>query len=196
MEQKFFDRHHELSLLRRYYGESCKGRGSLVALYGRRRVGKTELVKQFLDKIETRKLYFYVDLAERKVILDSLQKNIQEQLQKTVIFNDFADFFTFIRSQTDDSPFVLVIDEFQRFLDVAPEAITLLQKNWDEGLKLSKIMIIIVGSSIGMMQKITGSKAGALYGSNAVDFILVKSSISFNISLPEEMDCRIELYLA
>ena len=60
--------------------------------------------------------------------------------------------------------FLLVIDEFQRFLDIAPEFITKLQDRWDSKLRHRQLMVIIVGSSIGMMQKITASKAGALYG--------------------------------
>ncbi len=164
MQERFFDRIRELDLLDSHYKKARSGSGSFVVLYGRRRVGKTELVRHFLNKIDSNRLYFYVDLAEKRVILDSLQKSIFEQLRESVVFSDFDDFFVFIKNKTDEKPFVLVIDEFQRFLGVAPEAITSLQKHWDLELKNRKIMIVIVGSSVGMIQKITGSSAGALYG--------------------------------
>ncbi len=164
MEQKFYDRAGELKSLEERYDKAKSGSGSLVALYGRRRVGKTELVRRFLDKILSKKLYFYVDLTERRVLLDSLQKAISEQLKENVVFSDFDDFFAFVKSVADKSTFVVVIDEFQRLLSVAPEAITSMQKHWDLDLKSSKAMMIIVGSSVGMIQKITGSRAGALYG--------------------------------
>ena len=164
-EQKFFNRIHEMALLEANYKDIATGNGRLIAMYGRRRVGKTELVRQFLEKkIVQNKLYFYVDLAEKRVVLDSLQKAIFEQLKENVVFNDFDDFYNFIKQKSEKESFILAIDEFQRFLNIAPEAITLLQKHWDLGLRKNKLMILIVGSSIGMMQKITDSKAGALYG--------------------------------
>ena len=64
----------------------------------------------------------------------------------------------------NNGSFVLVIDEFQRFLDIAPEYISSLQNAWDSKLKYKKILILLLGSSIGMIQKIMNSKAGALYG--------------------------------
>ena len=85
-------------------------------------------------------------------------------MAESVVFSDFDDFFTFVKNKADNKPFVLVIDEFQRFLSIAPEVITSLQKHWDNEFKNRKIMLVLVGSSIGMIQKITSSKAGALYG--------------------------------
>jgi len=165
VEQKFFDRVHEMSVLEDNYKEAIVGNGRLIALYGRRRVGKTELVRQFLEKkSKESKLYFYVDLAEKRVVLDALQKAIFEQLKENVIFNDFDDFYIFVKTKSEKEPFILAIDEFQRLLTIAPEAITSLQKHWDLELRKNKIMVLIVGSSIGMMQKITNSKVGALYG--------------------------------
>jgi AAA+ ATPase superfamily predicted ATPase len=164
MAQKFFNRVRELASLEEHYKHACNGSGSFVVLYGRRRVGKTELVRRFIESIDSTRLYFYVDLAERRVILDALQKSILEQLKETVVFSDFDDFFAFVKNKADHGPFVLVIDEFQRFLTVAPEVITSLQRYWDNEFKNRKMMLIIVGSSIGMIQKITGSRAGALYG--------------------------------
>lgn len=136
----------------------------MLAIYGRRRVGKTELIKKFINEIKEPNLYFYVDLAERIVILNSLSKTIKEQLNENILFEDFEDFFRYIIKKAQKEKFILVLDEFQRFLDVAPEVITSLQKHWDNNLRNNKIMIVLVGSSIGMVQKITDSKAGSLYG--------------------------------
>ncbi|HIH49441.1 TPA: AAA family ATPase [Candidatus Woesearchaeota archaeon] len=135
----------------------------MFVVYGRRRVGKTELIRQFIGSIPKNKMYFYVDLVEKQGILDSLSKTVQEQLGETRKFADFNDFLDFIALKSDNG-FVFVIDEFQRFLEISPQFITQLQNCWDQRLKDKKIMLILVGSSIGMIQKITGSKAGALYG--------------------------------
>src|SRR3989344_2202407 len=121
------------------------------------------LLKEEFNNLQTGKMYFYVDLVEKQGILDSLSKTVQEQLRETRKFVDFNDFLEFIASKSDNS-FVLVIDEFQRFLEVSSQFITQLQNYWDLKLKNKKILLILVGSSIGMIQKITNSKAGALYG--------------------------------
>ncbi|MFH0875412.1 MAG: ATP-binding protein [archaeon] len=159
--REFYDRKQELKLLKDELASLQTGK--MFVVYGRRRVGKTELIRQFIKPLSNNKLYFYVDLVEKQGILDSLSKVVQEQLGETRRFADFSDFLNLIYEKSDDG-FVLVIDEFQRFLEVAPQYITGLQNFWDQKLKDKKILLLLVGSSIGMMQKITNSKAGALYG--------------------------------
>ncbi|MEK6825063.1 MAG: ATP-binding protein, partial [Nanoarchaeota archaeon] len=161
-EREFYDRKSELETLKEKYAHLKSG--EMVVIYGRRRVGKTELIRQLIKTIPENKLYFYVDLIGKQGILDSLSASVQEQLKETVKFSEFDDFLNYIESKSGKERFILVIDEFQRFLDVAPNFITKLQNYWDSKLKNKKLMIILVGSSIGMIQKITSSKAGALYG--------------------------------
>lgn len=157
----FYDRKDELSLLKEEF--STLQAGKMFVVYGRRRVGKTELIRQFIKSLPQNKMYFYVDLVEKQGIMDSLSRSVQEQLGETRKFADFGDFLDFVALKSEQK-FVLVIDEFQRFLEVSPQFITQLQNYWDQKLKHSKLMLILVGSSIGMIQKITNSKAGALYG--------------------------------
>ncbi len=160
-EKEFYDRKEELKLLRDKYMNLSSG--TMLVLYGRRRVGKTELIRQFLKTVKNN-LYFYVDVSQKKGILDSLSKTVKEQLKENKIFNDFYEFLDYIGNLSEKQSFVLVIDEFQRLLDIAPEYITSLQNAWDSKLKNKKILILLLGSSIGMIQKIMNSKAGALYG--------------------------------
>ncbi|MBI2106108.1 AAA family ATPase [Candidatus Woesearchaeota archaeon] len=157
----FYNRKKELEILNDKFVNLRSG--EMLVIYGRRRVGKTELIRQFIKLVPENKLYFYVDLVEKQGILDSISKTVQEQLGEARRFEDFNDFLGFIATKSNEK-FILVIDEFQRFLEVAPHFITQLQNYWDQKLKDKKIMLILVGSSIGMIQKITNSKAGALYG--------------------------------
>ncbi|MEK6811487.1 MAG: ATP-binding protein [Nanoarchaeota archaeon] len=161
VEKEFFDRKNELKILQEKYAELSPS--NILVLYGRRRVGKTELVKQFLKNIKNH-FYFYVEVTQKSEILNYLSKSIEEQLGEKIVFKDFYEFLNYIGDKTDKKPFVLVIDEFQRFLDIAPEYISSLQNAWDSKLKHKKILILLLGSSIGMIQKIMNSKAGALYG--------------------------------
>lgn len=162
MPKNFYDREGELKDLNRRL-ESLRS-GEFIVMYGRRRVGKTELVKQFLDNMETKKLYFYVDLIEKQGLMESMASEITKQLGNVIRFDNWDGFFDFIDKESAKERFVLVIDEFQRFLEISPDFITKLQRYWDEKLKDNKMMIIIVGSSIGMMQRITKSSAAPLYG--------------------------------
>ena len=160
-EKEFYDRREELRLLQDRYSNLSSG--NMLVLYGRRRVGKTELIKQFLKTVKNH-FYFYVEVTQKKGILDSLSNAVKEQLKETRTFNDFYEFLDYVKDKSEKEPFVLVIDEFQRFLDIAPEYITNLQNAWDSKLKNKKIFILLLGSSIGMIQKIMNSRAGALYG--------------------------------
>jgi AAA+ ATPase superfamily predicted ATPase len=160
-EKEFFDRKNELKFLQEKYIELSPS--NMLVLYGRRRVGKTELVKQFLKGIKNH-FYFYVEVTQKSEILNYLSKAVEDQLGEKLVFKDFYEFLNYIGDKTDKEPFVLVIDEFQRFLDIAPEYISSLQNAWDSKLKHKKILVLLLGSSIGMIQKITNSKAGALYG--------------------------------
>jgi uncharacterized protein len=162
MEKKFYNRKDELKQLAEKF-ESMKG-GELIVMYGRRRVGKTEIIKRFLETIEAKKLYYYVDLIERPVLISGLQNEIEKQTGDAPRFDTWDDFFAYIIKESEKGKFVLAVDEFQRFLQVSPDFITKLQRYWDESLKYNKIMIIIVGSSIGMMEKIGKSYASPLYG--------------------------------
>ena len=161
----FYDRKSEMRMLKEKYAEIDKSeKGVMLAIYGRRRVGKTELVKRFMKEISTQKLYFYIGLSEKEGAFNALSAAIQEQTGDTVIIKDAEGFYKYILEKIKKEKLILVLDEFQRFLDIAPEMISSLQNYWDSILKNESIMVILVGSSIGMMQRITDSRAGALYG--------------------------------
>ena len=160
--KEFYDRESEIKMLKEK-AESLKS-GELVVMYGRRRVGKTEIVKRFLKDIKANKMYFYLDLVERPVALGAMSEAIKTQLGDTIELEDWDSFFEYLHKKSEKERLVVVIDEFQRFLEVSPEFITKLQRYWDESLKYDKIMMLAVGSSIGMMLKISKSYAAPLYG--------------------------------
>lgn len=163
LPREFYDRKNELALLKDKYKRL--GEGTLLVMYGRRRVGKTELIREFMGELPQKdKFYFYVDINGKQETLNSLSAAVQEQLGETIIFKEFNDFLDYVAKKSESGKFLLVMDEFQRFLDTSPEFITKLQNRWDSELRQNKLMIILVGSSIGMMQRITESRAGALYG--------------------------------
>lgn len=164
-KKEFYDRKNELALLKeKYVTMNQTNKGVMLTIYGRRRVGKTELIKQFLKEIKEPKLYFYVGVSQRSIIFNNLAETIREQIGDTIRIETAEDFLKYVSDKSKGGKFILVLDEFQRFLDVAPEMISSLQNYWDSTLKDNRIMILLLGSSIGMIQKIMSSRAGALYG--------------------------------
>ena len=163
METGFYDRKEELGTLRDTYAHLL--RGEMLVYYGRRRVGKTELMDQFIREIpQERRLYAYIDPQGAENVLLMLSKAVREQLKEEVKFEDFSAFLRYIGQKSELEKFVLVLDEFQRFLFISPSFIASLQHEWDSLLRHKKLLLILLGSSIGMIQKIMDSKAGALYG--------------------------------
>src|SRR3990167_3053778 len=101
-EKEFFDRKNELKFLQEKYAELSPS--NMLVLYGRRRVGKTELVKQFLKNIKNH-FYFYVEVTQKSEILNYLSKSVEEQLGERIIFKDFYEFLNYIGDKTDKEPF-------------------------------------------------------------------------------------------
>ena len=158
----FWDRKTELETLKSIHGTK---NAAFIKVYGRRRIGKTELILRFLsDLSKGTYLYYYVDKAEDVVYYQTLSDAILRQLGDNVTINSWDDFFDYIAKKSKDR-FVLVIDEAPRFMDTKSIFLTRLQHAWgtDPKLENTKIIIILVGSSIGMMERMT-EQNGPLYG--------------------------------
>jgi len=157
----FHDRVAELNDLQERH--RTQRAGELIILFGRRRLGKTALVKEFLNGVKTKSLYLFVNILEQSELLNNFSEAIREQLGENMAFRDWPQFFDWVEQKSDDG-FILVLDEFQRFRDIAPDFITRLQHSWDSKLKDKRIMLFLVGSSIGMMRRIAIDARGPLYG--------------------------------
>ncbi len=149
MIMKFYNRERELELLDMLY----KSRPSLLVVTGKRRVGKTELIKQFMKNKKS--LYFFVDSNKS---IDILMSEFNDLLKDGLRLPDYVqanNTKTFLDVLTTyEGDVVVAIDEFQRFLKVDPSFITQLQKHWDMQSDECRLFLIISGSSIGMIRKI------------------------------------------
>lgn len=172
---KFIGRKAELEKLNAEYEHD----GSFVVVYGRRRVGKTTLIKEFLKK----KTAFYF-LATEEMESQSMKRlagvvaraTKNAYLQKAV-FTDWLDLFQVIAEYKPEEKKVLVIDEFPYLVKTNPAFPSILQNGWDEILKGSNVMLILSGSLISMMQKHALSYDSPLYGRRTAQMRL--SPLSF-----------------
>ncbi len=146
---KFYNREKELKVMKTLY----KSRPSFVVLTGKRRVGKTELIKEFSKGL--RSLYLFVDRNKsRDILLSEYEGYIKEVLdvREYVRFNTLREMMEFLLDYPAD--LVVVFDEFQRFLKIDPPFITELQNLWDMKGGDSNVFLVASGSSIGMIKKI------------------------------------------
>lgn len=159
---KFIGRKAELEKLNTEYERN----GGFVVIYGRRRVGKTTLIKEFLKK----KTAFYFLATEElesqsmKRLAGVVARTTKNSYLQNAAFTDWLDLFQVIADYKTEEKKVLVIDEFPYLVKTNPAFPSILQNAWDEILKDSNVMLILSGSLIGMMQKHTLSYDSPLYG--------------------------------
>ena len=159
----FVNRERELEFLEEEYKTE---RASFVVIYGRRRVGKTTLIKEFIS--DKPSVFFLATQETEKQNLKTLKDLIanftqNDLLKKTsgfswdTLFTEFTRFKPAIKK-------VLVIDEFQ-YLGMTKRGFpSIFQKIWDEQLHNQNVMIIICGSIISMMKSQTLEYTSPLYG--------------------------------
>ncbi len=160
----FRDRRTELIALESEYAK--KGSG-LIVIYGRRRVGKTTLIKEFLK--EKPGIYYLADKQLEPELISRLQKSLSEYLNDPhlaeVEFNTWDSLFDYWLRQADFSrKIVFVIDEFQYLTKVNNAFPSILQRIWDEKIKEKNILVILCGSLINMMYSTTLKYSSPLYG--------------------------------
>ena len=163
---KFINREQELKALERFWKD--KG-AQLIVIYGKRRVGKTELIKHFIHGKPS--LYFLARRISEKENLLSLGKVIGDFFKDTILktqgIGKWDDVFLYLKEQFENKKagsLILVIDEFPYLAEANKGISSIFQAGWDEYLKDTPIYLILCGSSIGMMEEETLAYKAPLYG--------------------------------
>lgn len=160
---KFINRNSELNKLSDLWNMQAS---QLVVLYGKRRVGKTELIKQFIK--DKRGIYFLADKRTHKDQLSEFARVVGNFFDDEYIlksgFSDWLEAFLYLKSKARKEKFVLAIDEYPYLVESDGATSSLFQKGWDEHLKETNIFLIICGSSIAMMESELLAYKSPLYG--------------------------------
>ena len=159
---RFIGRKNKLHTLNTEYNRNS----SFVVIYGRRRVGKTTLIKEFL---KNKTAFYYLATEElesqsMKRLANVIARTTKNTLLQKIEFTDWLDLFQLIADYKPEEKKVLVIDEFPYLVKTNSAFPSILQNAWDEFLKDSNVMLILSGSLIGMMQKHALSYDSPLYG--------------------------------
>lgn len=173
---RFIGRKNELHTLNTEYNRNS----SFVVIYGRRRVGKTTLIKEFL---KNKSAFYYLATEElesqsMKRLANVIARTTKNTLLQKIEFTDWLDLFQLIADYKPEEKKVLVIDEFLYLVRTNSAFPSILQNAWDKFLKDSNVMLILSGSLIGMMQKHALSYDSPLYGRRTAQMRLTPLSFT------------------
>lgn len=161
MSRKFVDREREFAFLDERFST---GNRQLLVLYGRRRVGKTALVTEFLERQAREYVYF---LADQRGTISNAERFAN---QCAHAFDDvppavegFDDVFEYVVRRIEDE-LILVIDEFSYLVEEDDSVPSVFQRVYDDILADTDISVLLLGSSISMMEEGALSHESPLYG--------------------------------
>lgn len=143
MSEQFVNRAEELKALRGAYESNRK---ELIIVYGRRRVGKTALVKKSVEDIPH--IYFFAEETLESENLRTFKSLVAKALGNPLVEKaelSWEELFELL----DGSGVVVIIDEFPNLLKANRGLVSKFQKIWDsaKGLKL-----VLTGSAISVME--------------------------------------------
>nr|WP_318682038.1 ATP-binding protein [uncultured Treponema sp.] len=162
----FLGRKKELSIMEESF---CSKKFEFLVLYGRRRIGKTSLLKMFAQKHNA--LFFSAQEKNDALNLVDFSRTIQEYFEDG-FFSDFSDWetaFRYITAKCNDlEKLVLIIDEFPFIAIENPSIKSILQHTIDHFWKEKNIFLILCGSSVSFMEDEILAHKSPLFGRSTV----------------------------
>lgn len=149
--KKFVNRAKKLDTLEKQYHSD---ESSLVIVYGRRRVGKTALITEFLKR-HSDSLYFLAAEESEMQNLNYFKTQVAEftgnELLKTATVDWVTIFKTLVEYKTETKK-IIVLDEFQYIGQSNSAFPSVMQKIWNALLKDADVMLILCGSLVALMK--------------------------------------------
>ena len=158
---KFYNREKELTYLRKI-GKDAKYASRMTVMVGRRRIGKTKLLKEAY----TKRVYLFVSRKNEALLCEEFVSIVQHELDVNVFgtFSRFYELFAYLMELSKTVPFTLVIDEFQEFLHINDTVYSDMQNIWDSYKETSRMNLVLSGSIYSLMQKIFEDRKEPLFG--------------------------------
>lgn len=158
----FIGRKRELASLNKLY---ISDKFEFAVIYGRRRVGKTALINQFIR--DKKAIYFMGIESNAKQNLENFSKNILEYetgLQAETTFLSFQAALEYVFQLSEKERLILAIDEYPYVAHSYKSFASTLQLLIDQYKEHSKLMLILCGSSMSYMEDHVLSYKAPLYG--------------------------------
>lgn len=141
--------------------------GQLIVLYGRRRVGKTETLREFC-KGKPHVFFSCTQTTDRVQLRNFSGRILKEDIPARNYISEFDDWEKAFRAVLDlpygDRKKLLVIDEFPYMCRGNRSIPSILQNLWDSELRDSNVMIILCGSAMSFIEKELLAEKNPLYG--------------------------------
>ncbi|MCA9980987.1 MAG: restriction endonuclease, partial [Anaerolineales bacterium] len=124
-----------------------------VLMYGRRRVGKTRLLRHWLSQTEVPTTYWVAEketasLQRRKFIAEFEQR----PLRQTPLLDSWSEVWELIAERIGDKQHILVIDELPYAAQADNALLSSLQHAWDQHFENSQLILILCGSQMRVME--------------------------------------------
>jgi len=172
----FYDREKEIELLKEIE-ENSKDFAQMTILIGRRRVGKTTLIKNAFQAKDA--VYFFVAKKNELLLCEEFAREVEEKLGLFLgNFQKFPQLFKALMLQSRNRNFTVIIDEFQEFDRIDASIFSDIQNIWDSYKDDSKMNLICCGSIYSVMKKIFENHKEPLYGRATSKLIINPFTIS------------------
>ena len=168
---KFYDREKEQNELRRIRQLAYTNMSQMTLITGRRRIGKTVLIKHTLEEYGDM-LYLFIARKSESELVSTLIDSLHEQTDMYIPdgLTSFVALLRHLFEQGKHQSFTLVLDEFQEFMNINPGVFSDIQNLWDSYREQTHINLVISGSAYRLMQKIFMDKDEPLF--NRADHII------------------------
>ena len=153
----FVDRHEELTFLNQLLTRKRPGPAQLALLYGRRRVGKTALLKHWATQSGLPFTYWSADKESASLQRRSFMSTMLDMPEdQATSFQSWPALWHWLapRLAQQKEKSILIIDELSYVFAADPAVLSALQHAWDHHLKDSNLVIILCGSQITTMEAI------------------------------------------
>ena len=153
----FVDRHEELAFLNRLLTRKQPGPAQMLLLYGRRRVGKTELLKHWCQQSGIEYTYWAADkepaALQRRSFMAAMLDMPEEQ---ATAFDSWPALWRWLAPRLAGKPDkqILVLDELSYASAADPALLSALQHAWDHHLQDSNVILVLCGSQVTSMEAI------------------------------------------
>ncbi|MGM9832928.1 MAG: ATP-binding protein [Candidatus Limisoma sp.] len=163
---RFYNRENEIAELRRIRNLSFTHNSRMTVLTGRRRIGKTSLIKKVFETDDAPMLYFFTGRKAEAALVEDFVREIHDKLQGYVPegLTSVTGVLRLLFERAKTEKFTLVVDEFQEFRTVNPSVFSDLQNLWDSYRCDTKINLVLSGSVMSMMRRIFTDAHEPLFG--------------------------------
>ncbi len=158
----FIGREKEIQFLNEFYEKDGL---SMTVIYGRRRIGKSTLISEFVK--DKKSIFYTATKVGKERNLELFSEQVLYELMPNVegiSFQSLEAIFNFIDNNIRNEKLILVIDELPYWAEKEPALLSVIQKYMDTVWSDKNLKIILCGSSLSFMENKVLSEKSPLFG--------------------------------